>query len=151
MNTETAPFTLKIRVRYGECDAQQVVFNARYADYVDLAVTEYVRALFPDKGFQCLFDCGLDTQVVRLDLQWQSAARFDDVLSIAVTPARIGTTSYALTLDITQAASGTAVAVAEITYVLVSLGEHRKTRIPDWLREQLASGAPGIVINQSGA
>ena len=25
-----APFRLLLRVRYGECDAQQVVFNARY-------------------------------------------------------------------------------------------------------------------------
>jgi len=35
------PFTLYLRVRYGECDAQKVVFNARYADYVDVA-TIYV-------------------------------------------------------------------------------------------------------------
>ena len=29
-------FRYYLRVRYGECDAQKVVFNARYADYVDL-------------------------------------------------------------------------------------------------------------------
>ena len=32
-------FTLLLRVRYGECDAQEVVFNARYADYIDIAMT----------------------------------------------------------------------------------------------------------------
>ncbi len=32
-NTLSENFTLLLRVRYGECDAQQVVFNARYADY----------------------------------------------------------------------------------------------------------------------
>ena len=39
------PFRYYLRVRYGECDAQKVVFNARYADYVDLATTEFLRAL----------------------------------------------------------------------------------------------------------
>lgn len=33
----TPPFRYYLRVRYGECDAQKVVFNARYGDYVDLA------------------------------------------------------------------------------------------------------------------
>ena len=40
------PFRFRFRVRYNECDAQLVVFNARYADYVDLAMTEFMRALF---------------------------------------------------------------------------------------------------------
>ena len=40
------PFRLLLRVRYGECDAQQVVFNARYGDYVDVAATEFYRAVF---------------------------------------------------------------------------------------------------------
>ena len=34
------PFRFRFRVRYGECDAQWVVFNARYADVVDIAVNE---------------------------------------------------------------------------------------------------------------
>ncbi|MGH9635377.1 MAG: acyl-CoA thioesterase, partial [Candidatus Angelobacter sp.] len=42
----TSPhFRYYLRVRYGECDAQKVVFNARYAEYVDLATTEFLRAL----------------------------------------------------------------------------------------------------------
>jgi len=35
------PFRFRFRVRYAECDAQSVMFNARYADYVDIAVNEY--------------------------------------------------------------------------------------------------------------
>ena len=45
-------FTLLLRVRYGECDAQEVVFNARYADYIDIAMTEYFRSAVG--GFQVL-------------------------------------------------------------------------------------------------
>ena len=35
------PFRYYMQVRYGECDAQKVVFNARYGDYTDLAATEF--------------------------------------------------------------------------------------------------------------
>src|SRR5262245_38413749 len=41
MASDAIPFRFLLRVRYGEVDAQKVVFNARWGDYVDLAVTEY--------------------------------------------------------------------------------------------------------------
>ena len=37
-------FRLRLRVRYNECDAQGIVFNARWVDYVDIAVGEPDRA-----------------------------------------------------------------------------------------------------------
>jgi acyl-CoA thioester hydrolase len=84
----SSKFTLKLRVRYAECDAQQVVFNARYADYIDVAATEYIRALFG--GYQNLIARGMDTQVVNMNISWKAPARFDDVLEIIVTPEKIG-------------------------------------------------------------
>ena len=42
------PFEFRLRVRYAECDAQGVVFNARYGDYADLVMNEYIRTLFGD-------------------------------------------------------------------------------------------------------
>ena len=38
------PFKYYLRVRYIECDAQKVVFNSRYAEYVDVGVSEFLRA-----------------------------------------------------------------------------------------------------------
>ena len=146
--TDPHPFTLKIRVRYGECDAQQVVFNARYADYVDLAATEYYRALFG--GYHALIASGYDTQVVRLDIHWRAPARFDDVLALAVSTTRIGTTSFTLCVGMTEAAHGRAVAVADITYVLVDAASFEKREVPDPVRQALLAGAPGLVSDQSG-
>ncbi len=31
----TTPFRYYLRVRYQDCDAQNVVFNSRYSDYAD--------------------------------------------------------------------------------------------------------------------
>ena len=40
------PFSHRLRVRYGECDAQGIVFNANYLAYVDVALTELWREAF---------------------------------------------------------------------------------------------------------
>lgn len=149
LDPATRPFQLLLRVRYGECDAQQVVFNARYGDYVDLAITEYFRVLFG--GFKLLLAEGLDNQVVRLAIDWQSPARFDDVLALEVDTLRVGNTSYTMRVVVSDHPSGRAVASAEVTYVLVSAGDHHKLTVPDTMRASLLRGAPGRFIDQSGA
>jgi len=70
-------FTYLIRVRYGECDAQNVVFNPRYAEYVDIASTEYIRHIWG--GYDQLIASGMDMQVVSMKLDWSASAKFDDV------------------------------------------------------------------------
>lgn len=144
----STPFTLLLRVRYGECDAQQVVFNARYGDYIDVAATEFYRALFG--SYQYLLERGLDSQVVRMTTDWSSPARFDDVLVIQVQTLRLGTTSYSLLVEIIQQAEQRLVARSEVTYVMVDAQSFGKTVIPADLRTQLEHGAPGVVINQAG-
>lgn len=145
----TKPFTFLTRVRYGECDAQLVVFNARYGDYADLAATEYFRAIFG--GIQNLLARNLDTQVVHYSIDWKSPARFDDVLGVRVRTTRVGTTSFALGMEFFVAGSQADVATAELAYVMVSTPAFTKTAVPDDLRAALERGAAGVVMNQSGS
>lgn len=144
----SALFTLLLRVRYGECDAQQVVFNARYADYIDVAMTEYFRAAIG--GFQVLLDRGLDNQVVSLHIDWYSSAKFDDVLAIEVTAKKVGNTSYTFAISISHFESRRLVVNSTITYVLVDTENFQKTSVPNWLREKLLSPALFPLINHSG-
>lgn len=142
------PFRYRFRVRYNECDAQRVVFNARYADYVDLAMTEFMRAL--GCGYVDLLARGLDNQVVRLVLDWRAPARFDDVLEARVRVARLGRTSFTLAHEIAHADSGDLLCIAEAVYVLMTTEPFAKTPLPDDLRAALADGAGGALIDQSG-
>ena len=142
------PFRYLFRVRYGECDAQQVVFNARYADYLDLAGTEFWRALLG--GYHVLLEQGLDTQVVRLLIEWQSPARFDDVLCADVSVSRVGNTSFSITVRMTQATDGREVACAEVVYVLVDAADFTKRSVPEFLRQRLLAGVPGVIVNHAG-
>lgn len=148
MSQEECPFQYLIRVRYAECDAQGVVFNARYGDYVDTAATEFYRALFG--GYEQLLAQGLDTQVVNYQISWQAPARFDQVLAIAVTTSHVGNSSFTLTQQISDHSSGSAIAEAQITYVLVNTDNYAKTPVPDSVRDTLERGAPGQVINHAG-
>jgi acyl-CoA thioester hydrolase len=146
--TEPDKFTLLLRVRYGECDAQHVVFNARYGDYADIAMTEYLRKLVG--GYDRLLEAGMDTQVVRLTTDFRAPARFDDVLAIAVETTSLGNTSFALTMEIHDYLCGRRIATTTATYVLVTAKTHEKMRVPDDLRALLERGAPGTIVDQAG-
>jgi acyl-CoA thioester hydrolase len=143
------PLTLRLRVRYGECDAQQIVFNARYGDYADIAMNEFLRALFG--GLDRMVQAGMDTMVVRLAIDFHSPARFDEVLAISVRTSAIGTTSFTLAMPIHAHPSGRRVATVTGTHVLVDSQTHRKMWIPADMRARLEQGAPGVLIDQSGA
>ncbi len=142
------PFRFRFRVRYGECDAQSVVFNARYADYVDISVNEYIRTLFGD--YQNLLDQDLDIQVVSLTVNYRAPARFDDVLEARIKSGRMGNTSFTLHLEFYRCGDGLLVSEADITYVLIQPSKMAKTAIPSSLRKQLEVGAPGVLISHAG-
>lgn len=144
----TQPFRYRLRVRYGECDAQKVVFNARYADYADLAMTEFMRALGRDYG--ALLERGLDNQVVKLTLEWQAPARFDDVIESRIRTLKVGNTSFALEQNIVRVADDTPLCRVEAVYVMMTTEPFEKTRVPDDLRASLETGAPGVLIDHSG-
>ncbi|MCK7551650.1 acyl-CoA thioesterase [Marinobacter goseongensis] len=148
--TDTAdlPFRFRFRVRYSECDAQTVVFNARYADYVDIAVNEYIRTLFGD--YQNLLARDLDIQVVSLTVNYRAPARFDDVLEARIRAGRLGNTSFTLHLEFVRHGDAQQVAEADITYVLIQPSKMVKAPIPAELRETLEVGAPGVLISHAG-
>jgi len=137
-----------VRVRYGECDAQNVMFNARYMDLADVAFTEYERVIWG--GHQRLLGAGLDVQVVSMRIDWTAAACFDDVLSLRVTTERIGNSSFTLRVHFSRAKDGAALATANVTYVMVDTAGGGKVSIPEPQRTALQAGAEGQRINLAG-
>ena len=142
------PFCFRFRVRYGECDAQGVVFNARYAVFVDIAVNEYIRTLFGD--YQRLLDQDLDIQVVSLTVNWKAPAKFDDVLEARIRAGRIGNTSFTLHLEFYRFGENQLIADADITYVMIQPSKMAKVTVPGTIRELLEAGAPGVLISHAG-
>lgn len=146
--TALPPFRFRHRVRYGECDGQQVVFNARYGDFIDIGLTEYLRHLVG--GTQGLADRGLDMMVVKQTKEWKGPARFDDVLEQSIRTGRVGSSSLTILTDFTLVPSGTPVMVAETVYVMTAYGLAEKRAIPEDLAALLLAGVPGRLVDHAG-
>lgn len=128
-------FRYYLRSRYGECDAQKVVFNARYGDYVDLAVTEYFRAL----GYgNALSNGELDYQLVKQTTEWKAPIHFDAVIEIGVQPLHLGNSSFTMACEFRIAGQPALTARSETVYVLVDRQLHKRV-LPDTLRARLQS------------
>lgn len=131
-------FRYYLRVRYQECDAQKVVFNSRYGDYVDLAVGEFFRAI----GYgEPMVSGELDYQLVKQTTEWKAPARYDDVLEIGVKALKLGTTSFTLGVEFRVAGRPDVIAAVETVYVLVDSKALAKKPLPDDLRARLQQGA----------
>ena len=141
------PFRLLLRVRYGECDMQGIVFNARWGDYADIASGEFLRALF---GAVDPAVTGLDWRVVKQTTEWRAPARYDDVLDIRVRTLRVGTTSFVLATEYLRLGGGAPLATTETTCVRVD-PSGTKRPLDDALRATLERGAPGVVVDHAAA
>ena len=140
-------FRYYLRIRYGECDAQKVVFNARYADYVDLGTIEFLRAI----GFGAdLISGALDYQLVKLTLEWKAPARFDQILELSVYARRLGNTSFTIATEFRIAGADPVVATGETVYVLVNPRTLTKIPLPEDFRAALQNGAPDVVTDHAG-
>jgi acyl-CoA thioester hydrolase len=141
------PFTYYLRVRYGECDAQKVVFNSRYGDYVDIAVNEFLRAL----GYEDQLLSGeLDFQLVKQTTEWRAPARFDQVLAASVAATRLGATSFTFTTEFRIAGHERVICTVETVYVMVDAHTLAKRPIPDDIRAAFEHGAPGVETDHAG-
>jgi acyl-CoA thioester hydrolase len=127
------PFAHTLRVRYGECDAQGVVFNAHYLAYFDVSITELWRAAFG--SYQAMTDRGVDIVVAEAQLRFRAPARFDQQLTLEVSIARLGNTSI-LSHHLIRHEQQTLVE-GSLRHVLVNLPALTKTEIPDWARAAL--------------
>ena len=141
-------FRYYLRVRYQECDAQKVVFNARYGDYIDQACIEFLRAALPNP--QDAMDGTFEIQSVRQVTEWRTSARFDDVLEVSMWTSRIGTTSFTLSAEIRRPGTADLIATVDTTYVHVDHIAFTKREIEPRMRAALEAGAAGKQVDHAG-
>jgi len=141
------PFRYFLRVRYIECDAQKVVFNSRYSEYVDVGINEFLRAA----GVLGDFISGpLDFQLVKQTVEWKAPARFDQVLELRIAATRLGTTSFTIGTAFRVAGEERVIVTVETIYVLVDGKTLTKLPLTDAIRVALQEGAAGRVTDHAG-
>ena len=124
-----------MRVRYAECDPQGIVFNSRYLEYFDVALTELWReAIGPYE--EAMAEHGVDLVVAEAGLRYRLPLRFDDEFDLRATVAHLGTTSMTTAIAVTS--DGDVTCEGELRHVFLGRGTEEKAPIPEAIREALA-------------
>lgn len=133
-------FIQEFRVRYNECDMQNVVFNANYWVYADDAVAQFFRDglatelnINPDNVD--MVSIGFDFMLKTANGTWHKGATYGDVIHAACSVSRWGNTSFDVIVD--MAVDGAQVFDCVITYVSVTPGVAQSAPIPDVVRRAL--------------
>jgi acyl-CoA thioester hydrolase len=126
-------FAHELRVRYGECDPQGIVFNANYLLYFDVAFTELWRAAIGPWGE--MVERGVDAVVAEASLRFRAPARFDDELRLQAHVAQLGTTSITTRIDVLRGEE--LLVEGELRHVCVATDTWSKVDLPEWVRAGL--------------
>lgn len=124
-----------IRVRFADTDLQGIVFNGNYLTYYDVAWTEYFRAV----GFtwSALLALGVDTVLARTSMEYESPARFDEILEVHTRVSRIGNTSLTFDFEIYPQDEDRLINSATSLYVCVDPKTLKPTPVPELLRQRI--------------
>jgi acyl-CoA thioester hydrolase len=143
-----------VRVRWSETDAQGVVFNARYLDYADIAITEYWRAakLRDHAGGE-----PLEFHVKKATVTWFAPILPDEMISVMARTVATGRTSITQMVEIHGARADQADdlrATVDLVSVFVDLATHRPQPLPDWVGPLFAAfdaAAPSAALVSENA
>lgn len=148
-------FTHQLRVRFAEADLQGFVFNPNYLMYCDVVWTEYFRSL----GFTYdeMVKMGVDSVLKSARLDFDSPARFDDVLILRARVSQIGRTSMTFDFEIRDGGDERLIARVASTYVFINPQTSRPTAVPDNIRAVISEyehkdfSARNTVTSDSGS
>jgi acyl-CoA thioester hydrolase len=126
-------FTHRIRVRYGECDLQGVVFNANWLAYFDVVITELWRELIGD--YSGMVAEGADMMVAEAGIRFRGPARFDEVVEFRLSVTRMSNTALSTRID--ALVDGRPAVEGTMRHVFVEPGTTTKRAIPDKIRRAL--------------
>lgn len=134
-------FVQEFRVRYNECDMQNVVFNANYFIYADDAVAQFVRQgladeLGKDISAIDLIEVGFDFMLKTTTATWHKGAKYTDIIHAACSVSRWGNTSFDVAVDMTV--NGEQVFDCVITYVSVTPGAPQPVQVPYVVKRALS-------------
>jgi acyl-CoA thioester hydrolase len=127
-------FRHTIRVRYGECDPQGVVFNANWLAYFDIVMTELFRERVSG-SYTAMLDAGTDMVVAEATVRFLGPAGFDDDIDFEATVTRLGTTAMSTLIEASVA--GAPVASGDMRHVFIDPATKSKTEMPAAVRDGL--------------
>ena len=137
-------FRHRLRVRYSEVDAAQIVFHPHYLTYFDITASEYFteglkvpRAAHNGEG--------MASYVMRkTTVDFESPATVDDRLDIWCRVAEVGATSFTMEFVITREGEGRPLVRARNVMVSYNFVKNEVQPVPDFLRRAIEEFEAGV-------
>ena len=124
---------MMLRVYYEDTDLAGIVYYANYLKYIERGRSEWVRSLGIDQTV-LKRDTGLVFAVRRVEADYLIPARFDDVLTVTTSPARIG--GAKIIVDQSVMRGEEVLFTARVTLAVLT-SEGRAGRLPAEYRQRL--------------
>lgn len=131
---------LSIRVYWEDTDGSGIVYHAGYLRFAERARTEFLRALGFDQS-TLLEEAGIAFAVRRMEIDFLSPARLDDLLEVATSVTEIGGASLSMRQRVERGGR----TLADMNVKLACMDRRgRPVRLPAAFR----AGFAGIMSNQ---
>ena len=125
-------FVERLRVRWAEIDAQNIVFNGHYLMYFDTAIAGYWRAMaLPYHDTMRALEG--DLYVRKATLEYLGSARYDDIIDVGVRCERVGNSS--IHFDCAVFRQATLLVSGTLAYVFADPTSQTSRPVPHALRD----------------
>ena len=128
-------FSVPVRVRFADTDAQGVAHNSAYLVWFEVARVEYLRAFAG--GYQALRDRGVEALVLESFCRYRVPAVFDDEL--VVHTRCVGLRGARFRYEYVIIRGDEVIADGHTEHACVDAMTLRPTRTPDWLVEAITA------------
>ena len=129
-------FSTRFGVRYAEIDGQKVVFNSRYLEYADVAVTEF----WPWTGIAAALGAEwteAEFHVRRTEIDYLKPFVFGDTIEVSMRIDRIGSSSLTQYFELAHGATGELHCAITMVIVNVDLATGTSVAMSDRVRAYL--------------
>ncbi|UMB60611.1 acyl-CoA thioesterase [Lutibacter sp. A80] len=127
---------IEFRVRYGETDQMSYAYHGNYAAYFEMGRTEWLRKL--GVSYKQMEKDGIMLPVINLNTFYLKPAKYDDVLTLKTTLAKMPTARIEFKFEITNN-KNELLTTATAVLVFVNMKTNRPTRIPKYLLDKINS------------
>ena len=113
-------FSTRFKVRYAEIDGQKVVFNSRYLEYADVAITEFWEWTGIREALGAVWE-ETEFHVRRAEIDYLKPFMLGDTIEAFVRIERIGNSSLTQRFELCHATTGALHTVIDMVIVNVHL------------------------------
>ncbi len=127
-------YHLDIRVRYAETDQMGVVYHGNYAQYFEIARTEWLRSL--GVAYKYMEKNGIILPVVSLNCNFKKPAFYDDVLTVKTTVKKLPVVKIEFDYEITNQ-HNELLSTASTALAFISRNSGKPVHCPEYILEKI--------------